>query len=619
MIFDNPAGLWSLLSVLLVVLLFIFKPKYSDHYVSTNYLWRLSREKHRRKLSQSLTRGLIFLLQLLTVLSASLLIAQPRLTMLEDGRDYIMLLDNSASMRLCDPDGKTALDRACEQVLAVAEEMPRGSTMTILTADEKASVLLSRSTSVEEVAHALQNAACTWSSDDETAALTAVQDMLTLYPASEVRFYTDHGFARAENLTVVNVSSAETWNVDIADMTVRSNAAGITVRNTVICHGPQEQTVAMALYVDDRLQMAQMVTCPPGEPVEVRWHVSDRVNYRGVRVYADAADALAEDNEAWCWQQEREKAEIIVVSSEPYYINAALDAFGSYDVDWADPISAGALSGYDLYIYDGCLPVQMPGDGVVCLMNPPQTMAGTDVTLGETLRGAYLSAAKDLKEERYAALLQDVHASDIAVLQLREATAWGASVPIMMCGELPIMLAGEAENGAPVIWMLFDLHHSNLPLLTDYLMLMRNIVAYAMPEMLDTLWATVGESVPFRAMPFCQEAVLTLPDGKTQMLSIVPGSTQMTMTQPGVNVLTQRTSASEVHQSSIFVHTDAQEMDAAFGESSERTLLLSRPAEDSAAALLSEEERGLPLWPMLAALLFLCLMMESVVYHREQV
>ena len=45
-------------------------------------------------------------------------------------------------------------------------------------------------------------------------------------------------------------------------------------------------------------------------------------------------------------------------------------------------------AGYDLYIYDGCMPGALPEDGSVFLIDPPAAPEDTGVVLGETLLGA---------------------------------------------------------------------------------------------------------------------------------------------------------------------------------------------------------------------------------------
>ena len=53
----------------------------------------------------------------------------------------------------------------------------------------------------------------------------------------------------------------------------------------------------------------------------------------------------------------------------------------------------------------------------------------------------------------------------------------------------------------------------------------------------------------------------------------------------------------------------------------ETALLLSQPSDDDAAAKIAQNQRdrGLDLTPLMAWLFLICLTLECVVYHREQV
>ena len=107
--FQNPAGLWLLLGIPVLVAIWLIRPQHENRRVSSSYIWRLSDRFMKRKLPLSfLERWLVFALQLLLVTGGAVLAARPVLP--EDSRaDYLVILDASASMRTETAEGGSVL------------------------------------------------------------------------------------------------------------------------------------------------------------------------------------------------------------------------------------------------------------------------------------------------------------------------------------------------------------------------------------------------------------------------------------------------------------------------------------------------------------------------------
>ena len=94
MTFLNPAGLWLLLGIPLVILLYILKPPVKEKAVSSTFLWKLS-EKFMKKKSpfRRFRRIFLLILQIVTVLTLSLIAAKP-VFLRKDCTDYILILEH---------------------------------------------------------------------------------------------------------------------------------------------------------------------------------------------------------------------------------------------------------------------------------------------------------------------------------------------------------------------------------------------------------------------------------------------------------------------------------------------------------------------------------------------
>ena len=145
MSFQNPSGLWLLLGVPVLILIWLIRPQHENRRVSSSYIWRLSDRFMKRRLPlTAFRRWLIFLLQLLLVSGGAFLAARP---VLENGGqvDYLVILDASASMRTETEEGVTRYDAAADMIRKLAKEVSDGHTLTLITAGEEARTVLSAS------------------------------------------------------------------------------------------------------------------------------------------------------------------------------------------------------------------------------------------------------------------------------------------------------------------------------------------------------------------------------------------------------------------------------------------------------------------------------------------
>ena len=72
--FQNPAGLWLLCGIPVLILIWLIRPRHEDRRVSSSYIWRLSDRFMKKRLPFTLlARWLVFLLQLLLVTGGAFL------------------------------------------------------------------------------------------------------------------------------------------------------------------------------------------------------------------------------------------------------------------------------------------------------------------------------------------------------------------------------------------------------------------------------------------------------------------------------------------------------------------------------------------------------------------
>ena len=101
MSFVYPLGLLGLIGVPILIIIYLLKNKYTEQIVASTYLWTLSEKFLKKKKQKKLLSGLISLiLQIIAVVTISLLVAHPVITIPNGAKEYCFILDGSGSMNV---------------------------------------------------------------------------------------------------------------------------------------------------------------------------------------------------------------------------------------------------------------------------------------------------------------------------------------------------------------------------------------------------------------------------------------------------------------------------------------------------------------------------------------
>ena len=129
--FLNPAGLWLLLGIPVLIFIYLIRPHHEERGVSSTFMWKLSQKFMKRQLPmQRLQRILLFILQLLLLICAAVLIARPAL-ITGKSTEYIAIIDASASMQTTDENGVSRFDRAVEEAKKLTAEVMANSRLMV--------------------------------------------------------------------------------------------------------------------------------------------------------------------------------------------------------------------------------------------------------------------------------------------------------------------------------------------------------------------------------------------------------------------------------------------------------------------------------------------------------
>ncbi len=502
-----PLGLLGLLSIVGLVLIYILKPKYQDKKVASTYVWKLSLKYAKRKVPwQWLRNSLLFLIQLLIFVIIALMMAGPFFYLSTTQGEKIVILDASASM-LAEDGGRTRFDRAKSEIGSLADVTTQNDRFTVILAGEDATFLIRRSDSAGFVRQKLSETECTLSEPDLPAAMALAEQVLSENPNAEVHLFTDAEYEDSGRVTVHNMSGSE-WNAAILNFTA-SRVNGQYVFTAQIASYGRAAEIAVNLNVDGRARLPKLAMCEQDGTATVVWDSLNIAEYESADVHLQGIrDSFVYDNDYSLFNPSADPFRIQLVSSNPGFLQGALSAAGSCDIVVPEGETPASTSGFDLYVFDGTLPDEIPTDGAVWLIAPPQQDAarldaewgiGMSVVRGNGKDRYYFSPAGGTSEI-YRTVMRAVDPRTTFVTEYSRLISYDGYESMILCEDSPVLLTRN-DGGLKTVVFAFDLHKSDLPIHYYYPLLISNLYRYSIVRTVERAEYAVGEAVQLNAKP----------------------------------------------------------------------------------------------------------------------
>lgn len=600
--FLNPAGLWLLLGVPILIIIYLIKSQHEERSVSSTYVWKLSERFAKKRLPfRKLRRILLFLLQLIMIILAAFMAAKPVIVKGES-YDYVAILDASASMKTVDEKGNSRFENAVKAIEKQAKNLSDGHTMSVILAGDTASLLIEATQSTAEVKLALNKASCTNGGCNTAEALTLAQAVCDRSENAKVLFYTDCSYEKAGNITVVDMNKAE-WNVSLTALSVEETEEDTVFTGSLISYH-KDAEVTVGLSIDGKTVDAKLVRCEKDVAAEVVFSKQNLQGFDSAEIYIESKDGLEADNRTAICRKNRAKYKVLLASESPLYLESALTALGTCQLTVVPSLEGVTLAGMDLYIFDGVTPEEYPTDGSVLLF-------GTENLPDGLIGNAYydvheqLSYRTELKNEFHEGLnfYEAVVKEYTALLGNRD---WEY---LLYCESVPVAATTLRDNGVRFTVFSFDLHDSNLPLLPDYPIMMDNLLEYSVPEIISKTDYTVGESIVITPLPGTKEMYLRYPDASVKELYSVQEQYVARLSEVGVYTAVVKGKVSG-NYADFFVHIPEGETKTVQG--GEINISLTKKPEVEPKEAISE----IGFWFVLA--FFLILLLEWECYYYEQ-
>ncbi len=540
MSFLYPLGLLGLIGIPILIIIYIIKSKYTEQTVSSTYLWTLSEKFLKRKNPISKVTGIISLiLQILAIALISLAIARPIITVPDLADEYCFILDASGSMNM-ETAGKTRFEAGKEKIAKIIDDSVDGSVYSLVYVGNTTNVIFERLSDKEQANLLLSETEPVYNVDDFTDALGVAQGYFDKNTSMQTYLVTDKAYQSHENITLINVSASENnYAVSGVSYTLINNT--LTVNGTVVSY-QKDATLQIELYADGGTESKANGTFFVKTGVKTPFQLTCKLNkFSSLRVVVANADALACDNEYIIHDVTSESAyNTLLISDAPYFLQTVLESLLNAQVDVISTKDYDGASGYGLYIFDSYDPETLPKDGSVWLVNPTKSVNGSGFSVqGEVA----LEIAQSLEminstSSTVAQLTKDVSGDEIYVMKYVKCGLYRNFTTLFSYKGNPVVFAGTNAHGNREVVFAFDLHASNLPMLFDYVVLMRNFIEYSFPAVVEKTDYYCGNTVDVNVLANCESIRVDSPSGNVSYLDTDNAICTLKLDEVGVYTLT---------------------------------------------------------------------------------
>ena len=375
-------GLWGLIGIPILILIYIIKNKYTEQTVSSTYLWTLSERFLKRRNPLTLITGLIALiLQILAVAAISIAIAHPVFTLKDAAKQYYFMLDASGSMTE-QSDGVTLFEQGKDRIREMISSSANGSTFTLIRVGDTYEIVCENYDNRGETLSMLDELQVGGSEAAMQDALIGAQNAFSQNSGLDMYLFTDKNYADTQNVKVVNLSVA-VENYAISDFTYTRNLDEMTVTANLISY-ESDKDLTVEFYKDGETTAfaTQTVSVLKGEKTPIE-PIVIRGDFTKIEAVLLDSDGQSLDNGSVLFSEESQNAyRVLLVSDRPFFLQTALLVVGTADVYTISTEKYEAASGYDLYIFDCFNPQVKPDCGRLLSKLNSHTAPSLGITCG---------------------------------------------------------------------------------------------------------------------------------------------------------------------------------------------------------------------------------------------
>jgi hypothetical protein len=395
-------------------------------------------------------------------------------------------------------------------------------------------------------------------------------------------------------------------NLAITALATRDTEAGPQLFASVSNEGVIDRDALLSVTLAGSLFDSRRLSIPAGSTTNTTWELPPETAVIQATLSDLQEDYLRVDNTAWAVHEGGISNRTLLVTDGNLFLEQIYSVLPGVESFKAAPDSDILSEPFDLYVFDSTpLPEPVP-DADMLIINP-QPGGTADLF---TVNGVFSDTVTVRLSD--SPLLQFVDWRNVHIRQAQQVEAPGMTALVQGEGG-PLLLTGE-RNGRRLAVLTFDLRDSDLPLQIAFPILMANITGWLNPgRAFDApTGLQPGDAVSIAPGASTTAVLVTKPDGSTWVQEIEEGDIFFTETaQPGLYQVALRDSSGSRAAGSFAVNLFSP---------AESAIRPSDSLHIGQTTVITADEEGdvgqRELWPWLAALAFLILMLEWWVHHR---
>ncbi len=616
--FLTPIGFWLAALAIPILLLYMLKLRRKQTQVSSIFLWQqVLREQQANAPWQKLKRNILLILQLLILAALIFALARPAIqARTVASGSVIILLDASASMNTTDVDS-SRFEFARKSIHSLINGLNPASSLTLILVGKNPEILSSAETDKTKMHSILNNAQVTQGRADWQAAF-ALAVGATQADASEttIVIVSDGGLpesglpALPGDIQYLPIGTSDN-NLGISALALRATENRPQLFAEVSNYSNTDQDILLSFYFGDELFEARQLTVRANSSESLT--LDELQNLPGVYKASitnsqnNQLDPLSLDDTAYAVYQSNTERRVLLVSSGNLFLEQALASLPNIQAFRALPAADGTLKipadPFDLYVFDGIVPAEIP-NGNLLFIDPPSN------PFFEV--GALFDEIKDIQVNEHP-LTRYLDWSNVHILQAHQVQTPEWADALVKTEKGALVFAGET-NGQRIAALTFDLRESDLPLQIAFPILFSNLTNYLIPPSAFDATQSLhpADAIQIIPPPGTEQLVIASPSNLAYTLPL--DSSKITFNETGqigfyaVNFLSQESSSVEYFAVNLF---DADESNIRPRESIQ---IGQASVTQAASNKISQRE----VWPWLAVLALILLIVEWQVYHRRQ-
>lgn len=592
-----------------IIVMYMLRLRRREVAVSSTLLWqKLLRDREANAPWQKLRRNLLLFLQLLILAFLVLALARPFWPVPSVIRgSVVVLLDGSASMQATDVE-PNRFEVAKAQVAEWVNSLGGDDRMTLILVGQTPRVLVSASNDRGVLRQALAGAVAVPAGADWPAAFALASGAAQGFQDARILLVSDGGLPN--NLPPLPAGASYTpigqsgENLALNALATRNTEAGPQLFASVSNSGLLEQTALLSLRLGEQLFDSQRITIPAGQTTNLTWQLPAEVTTIEARLSEQSQDYLPLDDSAWAVHEGGVSNRALLITAGNLFLEQIYGVLPGIQAFKAAPEADLTAESFDLYVFDSLpLPETLPA-GDLFLINP---QPGPNPLL--EVSGVFSNTT--VTQLTANPLLQFVDWGGVHIQRAQLVTAsWGQ--PLIRAEGGPLLLTGE-RNGYRVAVLTFKLQESDLPLQIAFPVLIANLTSWLSPGRAFDAPAGLQMGDPVSIVPGTTTTVVLVnkPDGTRWTTNVGEESPIFNESdQLGLYQVILRDEAGDRPAGSFAVNLfDPSESAITPIETIE--LGQTTPAGASESDVGQRE-----LWPWLAGLAFLILVLEWWVHHR---